>query len=294
MTTFGRLMREVYRREAIPATLRWTLAAQGLRDYFRVLARTLRPHLGHEARDVVTHVVAAETFRRRYLVLRDAHPALPDPSSDPRARALLLAGLYQLPIAPRDAWIVHGLGGPPRGPRELARALRLTRTLDSDQRWRELTVHLGEMLIVTTELLPERLPRVRQIVAGMCHEMGARYARHLRALFELGDEAPVANAIEVLRTSEYLFRVNPKHESGADEGRREGFIDGDACPWYPRPGWQPLHCGIFGQFQAGVCSEFGLRYQLTTTIPKHGGDHCRIDMKPIGVRRSREAPLTRP
>jgi len=79
------------------------------------------------------------------------------------------------------------------------------------------------------------------------------------------------------------------HHSDATESSGRGFIDGNACPWYPRPGWQQLHCGIFGQFQAGVCSVFGLSYQLTTTIPKHGGDHCRIDLQPIKLRRSRDA-----
>jgi hypothetical protein len=42
-----------------------------------------------------------------------------------------------------------------------------------------------------------------------------------------------------------------------------------------------MHCGIFGQFQSGISSVFGLRYQLTQTIPKHGGSTCRIDLRPI-------------
>ena len=42
-----------------------------------------------------------------------------------------------------------------------------------------------------------------------------------------------------------------------------------------------MHCGIFGQFQSGISSVFGLRYQLTSTIPKHGGHTCRIDLRPL-------------
>lgn len=285
MSWTGRVAREVYRREAMPAALRWTLTAQGMRDYFRAMARALTPHVGGEARAIVSSL-GSEMFRRRYDALCDTHGELP--RGDLRAIALLMGGLYQLPFSRRHGWIVDGLGGPPRGAREHLRALSLLRTLDTEGRWREVSVHLGELLIVTTETLPARLPRARQIVAAMCHEMGARYARHVRRAFELDDTKPVANAIEVLRTSEYLFRVNPEHESGADERARHGFIDGNACPWYPRPGWGQVHCGIFGQFQAGVCSEFGLGYQLTTTIPKHGGDHCRVDMKPIGLRGSRD------
>jgi hypothetical protein len=30
--------------------------------------------------------------------------------------------------------------------------------------------------------------------------------------------------------------------------------EGNACPWYSRPGWNGAHCGIFGQFQSGVSS----------------------------------------
>ena len=74
------------------------------------------------------------------------------------------------------------------------------------------------------------------------------------------------------------------------------FIDGDACPWHPRPGWQAGHCGIFGSFQGGVCAVFGLRYRLMETIPKHGGDHCRVELsaRPIPLRRSADGgPIDR-
>ena len=54
-------------------------------------------------------------------------------------------------------------------------------------------------------------------------------------------------------------------------------------------GWQQVHCGIFGQFQSGISSVFGLRYQLTSTIPKHGGHTCRIDLRPITLRHKNRA-----
>lgn len=285
MSVLARATREMYRREAIPATLRWTLAARGMRDWLALVARALREPLGDRSRPVVARI-AAEMFRRRYDALREEHPTLPYEAAVPRAPTLLFAALYQLPMEPRRAWIFSALGAPRR--REAPQAWLLMRELDHEARWRELSVHLGEMLIVLTERLPDEVPRARQIVAKLCHDMGVAYARRMRRALALPGDRPVANAIEILRTSEYLFRVNPEHTSEADEVERTGFIDGNACPWWSRPGWQPVHCGIFGQFQAGVCSVFDLRYQLTTTIPKHGGDHCRVDLKPVSIRRSRD------
>ena len=79
--------------------------------------------------------------------------------------------------------------------------------------------------------------------------------------------------------SEYVFRVNPEHWS--ESNGISGWLEGSACPWYSRPGWNGAHCGIFGQFQSGIASVFGLRYHLSKTIPKNGGKTCRIDVKPI-------------
>jgi hypothetical protein len=75
--------------------------------------------------------------------------------------------------------------------------------------------------------------------------------------------------------------VNPEHWGEADEKANKGWLEGTACPWYDAPGWNGAHCGIFGQFQSGISAVFGLRYHLTTTIPKNGGHTCRIDVKPI-------------
>jgi hypothetical protein len=85
--------------------------------------------------------------------------------------------------------------------------------------------------------------------------------------------------MEILRISEYVFRVNPEH--WGESNGTSGWLEGTACPWYTRPGWNGAHCGIFGQFQSGIASVFGLRYHLSKTIPKHGGHTCRIDVKPI-------------
>ena len=62
--------------------------------------------------------------------------------------------------------------------------------------------------------------------------------------------------------SEWVFQVNPEHWSESDG--TSGFLEGTACPWYSRPGWNGGHCGIFGQFQSGIASAFGLRYQRCT------------------------------
>ena len=45
MQLAARFTREAYRREKIPARLRWWLAAEGMRDWYRLVARgfELRP-----------------------------------------------------------------------------------------------------------------------------------------------------------------------------------------------------------------------------------------------------------
>lgn len=278
------ILRGLHARRPWPAAVRWTLCAAVMRRWLRLLARTLRKQLGDEARPLVAEL-AAETFRRRYAALRAEHPHLPAPATAPRAIASVIAGLYQLPLAPRDGWLLDGLGGPLRGV-EWLDVVRLLRPLDAEARWRELTVHLGEALIVATERLPARLPRARAVLADMCFELGEFYGQQMRRLLALPDDTPVANAIELLRGSEYVFRVNPEHSAGADEVAGAGFIDGNACPWHRRAGWQAGHCGIFGSFQGGVCAVFGLRYRLMETIPKHGGDHCRVEITTIPIRRS--------
>jgi len=277
-------LRQAYRRELIPARARWWLAAQGMRDWYRIIGRELRPHLGDDARAVVIEL-AAHTFERRYAHLCEQRPELPDKRDHPRALALVMAALYRLEFEPRARWILDGVGGAPKNLRERFEAQRLVASMSGTDRWEEITVHLGEWLITLTEELPARLPRAPQIVAKICFRMGARFAEHTRRTYGLpsDDNAP-QHAIEVLRMSEYIFRVNPEHEDGADPEARTGWIEGNACPWFDRPGWQQMHCGIFGQFQSGISSVFDLKYKLSCTIPRHGGATCRIDLKPLRVK----------
>lgn len=284
------LLRTVYRHELVPAHARYWLAVAGMHDWFRALRAGLRPHLGDATQPVLAEL-AAELFARRYDVLRGTLTKLParlPNAPPPRELALLLAGLYRLhrPGRRRGDWIFAAVGGPPQDLGEWLTAERLRLSLSSEARWRELTTHLGELLIVLTERLPEKLPHARKILGDLCFAAGARYGEQARRYFGLPKEPPdpAAAAIEILRISEYIFRVNPEHWGGTDAAQRSGYLEGTACPWYSRPGWQPGHCGIFGQFQAGVCSVFGLRYHLSQTIPKHGGTTCRVDLKPIPLR----------
>jgi hypothetical protein len=258
-----------------------------MRDFLRLVDKRLAAHLGEETRRVSTEI-AGRMLERRYDALRERFPSMPSHDRDPRAPGLVMSALYRMSARDRDAWIVSRVGGPPCTAREHLRAEWLVLPMRSRHRWEELTVHLGEWLIVLTEDLPKVLPRATQIVATICYEAGVAYAEQMRALYGLaegGDEA--AHAIEVLRISEYLFRVNPEHWHETDPAASTGYLEGTACPWYSRPGWQRMHCGIFGQFQAGIASVFGLRYQLTRTIPKHGGHTCRIDLVPLSSLRAR-------
>jgi hypothetical protein len=212
---------------------------------------------------------------------------LPDLSREPRAVPLLMSALYRVPRASRAAWIFGALGGPPRGAWESARARFLLGGLDARERWNEVATHLGELLVVLTEDLPAELPHARKILGDICFDAGAEYAERVRRAFGIPSDPPDPPrvAMEILRMSEWVFQVNPEHWSESDG--RAGWLEGTACPWYSRPGWNGAHCGIFGQFQSGVASVFGLRYHLSKTIPKHGGHTCRVDVKPIPLRVAR-------
>ena len=300
-TAFARVTREAYRREIVPERVLWWFAADGMRDWFRVLAKHLAPHLtGGDARALLS-TMAARTFERRWDAMRAlprsgararALGALPDRARDPRALPLLMSALYRAdsprhPRARKSAWIFDGLGGAPRGTSERMRARVLLSSLDVRERWYEVATHLGELLVVLTEDLPAHLPHARKILGDICFDSGARYAERIKKVLAIPDAPPdpPAVAMEILRMSEYVFRVNPEHW-GASDGTA-GWLEGTACPWYTRPGWNGAHCGIFGQFQSGIASVFGLRYHLSKTIPKHGGHTCRIDVKPIQLGRAR-------
>jgi hypothetical protein len=296
-----RATREAYRREILPERLLWWMAGEGMRDWYRVVAKNLAPHLAasgtprlatiEETRALMARL-GARMFERRWDALRElprrglrarAVGELPDRARDPRAVALLMSALYRVDRAPRAAWIFDGLGGGPRTAAERVRARVLLSSLDVRERWEEVATHLGELLVVLTEELPAHLPHARKILGDICFESGAHYAERVKRAFAMPDVPPdpPKAAMEILRMSEYVFRVNPEHWSESDG--TSGWLEGSACPWYSRPGWNGAHCGIFGQFQSGIASVFGLRYHLSKTIPKHGGKTCRIDVKPIAL-----------
>lgn len=279
----GPLVRQVYRHELLPLRLRWWFAAAGMQDWLRTLAKGLQPHLGERTRPCLQRLLG-RLFDRRYDVLRQQIPALPERGHDPAAQPLLMGALYRLGQDPRARWIL-GDAAPPLGLSRRMRAQRLCAVLPVEARWREVATHLGELLIVMTEGLPAELPHARRILGEICYQAGLRYAEQVRRFLRLptGPDADgPALAIEVLRMGEYIFHVNPKHWGGSDG--QSGWLEGTACLWYPRPGWTGAHCGIFGQFQAGISAAFGLRYHLAQTIPKHGGSTCRVDLKPLRIR----------
>jgi hypothetical protein len=264
-----------------------------MRDWYRVLRRDLAAPLraqGTEHPANLLAILSAEMFHRRWDALRASHEDLPDRQRDPRAVGLLMGALYRVSGAPKAKWVFDGVGGPARSPAERVRAHVLLRKLGVAARWHEVATHLGELLIVLTTELPRYLPHARKILGDICFDAGAKYAEHVKKTFRIPSDVadPPASAMEILRMSEYVFRVNPKHWQESDGVT--GWLEGTACPWYTRPGWNAAHCGIFGQFQSGIASTFGLRYHLSKTIPKHGGETCRVDVKPIPLRKKDEAP----
>jgi hypothetical protein len=160
------------------------MAADGMRDWFRVLEKRLEPHLASSGTPPISvrallSTLARRTFERRWDALCAA------PRSGLRGRAQV------------------ALGGPARNAAEAVRARMLLASLDVRARWEEVATHLGELLS------PPDPPQV---------------------------------AMEILRMSEYVFRVKPEHW-GASNGT-SCWLEGTACPWYTRPGWNGAHCGI--------------------------------------------------
>ena len=147
-----RATREIYRRELVPERILWWLSADGMRDWFRVLAKRLAPHLAAEGTPpidakVLLSSLAARTFERRWDALRSLSRqgvrvrtlgGLPDRAREPRAVALLMSALYRVESAPKSAWIFDGLGGAPRGPAERLRARVLLSSMGVRDRWGEV------------------------------------------------------------------------------------------------------------------------------------------------------------
>jgi hypothetical protein len=276
----ARAVREVFRRERFPPRVLWWFAAEGMGEWYALLAEELAPMLGGPggARRALSEM-SAPLLRRRYLLLRERHPELPDPAAEPAAVGLTMGALYRVAGNGGTRWLFDALGGAPETFAEHARAERWLSSIGVRERWEEVTCHLGDLLIALTEVLPERVPRARGVLGDLCFAAGVRFGQKMKKAFEL--EGTPADAIEMLRMSEYVFRVNPQHWGSHDAASRTGWLEGTACPWYDAPGWNGAHCGIFGQFQSGISSVCGLRYALTTTIPKHGGHTCRVDLRAV-------------
>ncbi len=273
-------MREAMRREVLPKTLLHALAADGLSSYYRMFRAGLAPHVGGpRAAEALLSRTTARAWRRRYELLRAAHPGLPSTEREPRAIGLVMGALSLTALRPRGAFVFAEVGGAPSSWLDHARALRWIAPMSAGQRWEELTTHLGETLIALTEELPKTLKGANAILGRVCFEGGARYAATMKRALGLPDHPD--SAIEVLRMGEYVFRVNPEHWHATDGAKMTGYLEGTACPWWTAPGWGGMHCGIFGQYQSGIASVFGMKYHLTQTIPKHGGHTCRVDLRPL-------------
>lgn len=273
-----KLVREAYRREVIPEPLLWAMAADGMFTFYAMLRRGLEKPLGsrERAREEIAKA-AGLAYARRWTILRERFPGLP---SDEDAPARVLGALSMSARHPKGRWVFANVAGaPPRTAVEHLRVERELRVMSSKDRWVEVSTHLGEVLIQMTHTLPSALPGANAVLGQVCFDGGRMAGEQAKKALSLPDGPE--SAIEVLRMSEYVFRVNPEHSSEADAAAMTGMIEGSACPWFTAPGWSMKHCGIFGQFQSGIASVFGLRYQLTSTIPKHGGHTCRIDLRPL-------------
>lgn len=285
----ARAVREVFRRERFPERVLWWFAAEGMCEWYALLADELAPHLGgrDQSRRFLAEI-SAPLFARRHALLEARFASVPVPGAAPGNTGQLVGALYRSASNGDARWIVSACGGAPQSFAEHAAAERWLASMRPRDRWEEVTCHLGELLIALTERMPERVPRARGLLGDLCFAAGVRFGKKMKKAFALAGTPE--DAIELLRMSEYVFRVNPEHWGAHDRQAHTGWLEGTACPWYDAPGWNGAHCGIFGQFQSGIASVCGLRYHLTTTIPKHGGHTCRIDLRAPGAPAAPDVP----
>ncbi|MBK9264181.1 MAG: DUF2236 domain-containing protein [Polyangiaceae bacterium] len=286
-----RHLRASFNGEAVEPWALWLVASEGTAGWMRYLESALGEHLDdrYRARAIMT-AACGEMFRRRGLALAAPLKEALEGRSPADVRAFFEA-LYPGPIGASIRWSLDGIARESPGIAASARAWRLAGKVDAKTRWLEVSHHLGELTIVLTELLPkENVPRAIGWLGDTSHAFGKEVAELAASLF--GMPPTMESAIETLRMGEFLFRVNPEHTSGVGDEQKPGFIEGSACLWYERPGWKQVHCGVLGRFQAGISEVFGQTYSLTQTIPKHGGDTCRISMSPIQLRVGAERTKT--
>ncbi|HRI69537.1 MAG TPA: oxygenase MpaB family protein [Polyangium sp.] len=284
-------MRAAFATESVDPRLLWMFASEGLAAWLRHIEVALAEHLEdrQRARRILA-TVYGEMLQRRVLALPSPIATILTRSDASSIRAFFEA-LSPGPIARSVRWIFEGFSPDAPSLGTLAEAWRRVESLDAKWRWLEVSHHLGEMAIVLTERLPEfDVPRAIGWLGDTCHGFGKEIGELFVEMYQM--PRTMESAIETLRMGEFLFRVNPEHSSGTDEGAQTGFIEGSACLWYTRPGWKQVHCGVLGRFQAGISEVFGHSYSLTQTIPKHGGDSCRTTMAPIQPKT--QAPRAKP
>ncbi len=282
-----RHLRASFAGESVPSWALWLVASEGFAAWVRYVEHALGEHLDdrYRAREIMT-AACGEMFRRRALVLIPPLGKALANGSPTDMRAIFEA-LSPGPIATSIRWSLESITKESPGIAASVRAWRLVHNVDTKARWLEVSHHLGELAIVLTQLLPKQnVPRAIGWLGDVCHAFGKEVAELMVSLFRM--PLTMESGIETLRMGELLFQVNPEHSSGVDSEKNTGFIDGNACLWYKRPGWGPIHCGVLGRFQAGISEVFGHTYSLTKTIPKHGGDTCRITLNPIQLRAGAE------
>lgn len=278
-----RQLRASFARESVDPTPLWLIASEGTAAWIRTIESALGDHLQdrQRARAILT-AACDEMYRRRAKALAPALADVVEGASPGQLRALFEV-LYPGLVGSTIRWSLDGLSSKSPGALVLLQAMQRVHQVPAKVRWLEVSHHIGELAIVLTDLLPrENVPRAVGWLGDVCHAFGKEVAELAVSLFDL--PLTMESAIETLRMGEFLFRVNPDHSSGTGDQQHPGFIEGNACLWVERPGWKPVHCGVLGRFQAGMSSVFGYTYSLTQTIPKHGGDICRITMAPVPLR----------
>src|SRR5262245_25223686 len=132
----ARAVREVFRRERFPERVLWWFAAEGMAEWYQLVAEELGPPLGGraEARRLLADF-SAPLFARRYELLRRRHAELPCPAAEPRAVGLTMGALYRVASNEAARWVFDGVGGAPDSFGEHLRAERWLRGVCVRERW---------------------------------------------------------------------------------------------------------------------------------------------------------------
>src|SRR4051812_28661761 len=110
----SRAARELFRRELLPARIRWWFVGEGMIEWYRLVRDELAPHLGGRgAAAPILSRLRPPLFARRYDLFRGMTQGMPDRAEEPRAVGLVMGAMYRVASNEGAEWIFEASGGAP-------------------------------------------------------------------------------------------------------------------------------------------------------------------------------------